>query len=297
MICVQLLGGLGNQMFQYACGRALAYKHQTELLLDTSRLQNRKDGSGFTERSFELGIFDIHAREANTTDIKSLKPFLYRLANVISIRTGFHGIQASKYFIENEYSYNGSIEKTGKDCFLSGYWQSNRYFKNIESIIREEFKFNQVLNLENENRLAQIKHKNSVSMHIRRSDFLNNKYHDSHGTCSIEYYNKAVEYIAKRISSPFFFIFSDDIKWALENLNLSYPCEFIFGNTGKQSFIDMQLMSLCKHNIIANSSFSWWGAWLNQNVEKIVVSPKQWLVDEKKNAQTIDLIPEKWLKL
>lgn len=293
MICVQLNGGLGNQMFQYACGKALAYKHNTELLLDTTQLTY--NNNGITNRSLELDIFKINIHEASKNNIKSLKPLFYRIANVVAFKAGFRGIQTSKYFIEKGYFYNSSIDKVGKDCFLTGYWQSYRYFENIESLIREEFKFPHVLDKDDQ-RVTKIKHENSISLHIRRTDFVNNKYHDIHGTCSIEYYKKAAEYIANMVSSPCFFIFSDDIEWAHINLNLNYPCEFVSGNIGKQSYIDMQLMSLCKHNIIANSSFSWWGAWLNQNPDKVVVAPSQWFADEILNAQTKDLIPLTWIR-
>lgn len=295
MICVQLNGGLGNQMFQYACGKALAYKHQTELLLDTSGLINNK--TGITFRSFELGIFKINIQEAATNDIKRLKPLLYRIVNVLTFKMGFRGIQTSRYFIEKNFYYNESIDKIGKYCYINGYWQSYRYFQHIDKIIHDEFKFPEIVDIVNSEEFIKINKENSISLHIRRSDFVNNKHHDIHGTCSIEYYRKAVEYVATKISSPFFFIFSDDMEWARANLNLNFPCEFVSGNIGKQSYIDMQLMSHCKHNIIANSSFSWWGAWLNPNPNKIVVAPKQWFADEKMNSQTNDLIPETWIKL
>lgn len=294
MICVQLNGGLGNQMFQYAFGKTLATKYKTELILDTSRLINNK--TGITYRSLELDIFKINLQEASKNDIKRLKPLFYRIANVLAFKAGYLGIQTSKYFIEKGFSFNSSIYKIGKDCFLTGYWQSYRYFENIESLIREEFKFPQVFDKDN-HRLTKIEHENSISLHVRRTDFVNNKYHDIHGTCSIEYYEKAAEYIANKVSRPCFFIFSDDIEWARANLNLNYPCEFVSGNIGKQSYIDMQLMSLCKHNIIANSSFSWWGAWLNQNPNKVVVAPRQWFADETRNSQTKDLMPETWLRI
>ena len=295
MICVQLNGGLGNQMFQYAFGKALATKHKTELLLDTSRLIN--DKTGITNRSFELDIFKIDKQQPRKTDTEKLKPLFYRIVNVLAFKAGFRGIQTSKYFIEKGFSFNSSIEKIGKDCFLSGYWQSYRYFQSIESIIREEFLFEPTLDNTNKDRVIQMANKNSVSLHIRRNDFVNNKYHDIHGTCSIEYYQKAAEYIAGKVNEPFFFIFSDDMDWVRVNLNLNFPCVFVSGNIGKQSYIDMQLMSQCKHNIIANSSFSWWGAWLNANPNKIIIAPSQWFADEKMNAQTTDLIPKTWVRL
>ena len=120
---------------------------------------------------------------------------------------------------------------------------------------------------------------------------------DIHGACSIEFYKKSIEYISNNVSNPFIFIFSDDIKWARKNLKLDYPCEYISGNNGNKNYVDMQLMSLCKHNIIANSSFSWWGAWLNLNPNKIVIAPKQWYSDKVRNAQTSDLISNTWIRI
>ncbi len=297
MIVIQLLGGLGNQMFQYACGRALGYKFQTKLIFDTSQLSIRKNISGITIRSLELDIFNLDIQEANKDELKKIKPFLYKIVNVLAIKIGLHGIRTSKYFIEKDFSYSSSIEKVVNNCYLSGYWQSFRYFQNIESLIRHEFIFSKDLDKRNQDIVNKIKNENSVSVHLRHTDFVDNKFHDIHGTCSLEYYNKAIEYITGNVKTPFFFIFSDDIKWAQENLKLSYKSEFISGNTGKESYIDMQLMSLCKHNIIANSSFSWWGAWLNSNPDKIVIAPIQWFTTETLNARTVDLIPEAWIRL
>jgi len=283
-------------MFQYACGRALAYKHRSELFIDTTRLTKRKSGPGITSRSYELSIFCINVKEPDDDNLKKAKPLFYRLLNVLSIRTGLSGIQTTKYFIEHEFCYNNSINKVGKNCFLSGYWQSERYFQNIQSVIREEFRFKPLTDPKNIEWLNKIENENSVSLHIRRADFVNNKYHDIHGTCSVDYYKKAARYIADKVKRPVFFVFSDSIDWVRKNLILPFPCEYISGNSGEQSYIDMQLISLCKHNIIANSSFSWWGAWLNQNPEKIVIAPMQWFVSKKLNEQTIDLIPETWLR-
>ena len=293
MICIQLNGGLGNQMYQYSVGRAMAYKLQTELLLDTTQFKKKRLTEGYNYRSYELGIFNIKAREATADDIKKLKPLFYRIANGLTMRMGLRGIQSSRYLIEKGYSYNESIETIDKDCFLAGYWQSFRYFQSIESLVRKDFEFPQVLDKENVQRINMIKSENSISLHIRRTDFVNN----IHGTCSIEYYKKAAECFANMVNSPYYFIFSDDIGWVQKNLQLAYPHEFVTGHEGKQSYIDMQLMSLCKHNIIANSSFSWWGAWLNSNPDKVVIAPKEWFAVKTMNKQTKDLIPEEWIKL
>lgn len=297
MICVQLNGGLGNQMFQYAFGRALAYKNRTELILDTSQLKNKNFTAGITPRSYELNIFQLKAREATNNDIKRIKPLFYRIANILAFKTGFEGIQTSKYFIEKKFSFNESIEKIGKECFLAGYWQSFRYFQKIESLIQEDFKFQPSLDNKNMRLLKIIKNQNSIGVHIRRSDFVNNKKHNVHGACSNEYYKMAIENITKKISSPYYYIFSDDIDWVRENLKLQYPHKYVSGNLGNRSYNDMQLLSNCKHNIIANSSFSWWAAWLNPNPQKIIIAPKQWFSNEKMNVQANDLIPEEWIRI
>ena len=294
MICIQLNGGLGNQMFQYACGRALAYKHQTELIIDSTQLEITNPG--VTPRSFELDIFNIVFRKVSKKDIFIIEKY-NKLINCILLKIGLKNNLTTIYFREKEYSYNSLIEKTEKKCYLVGYWQSYRYFEIIDFIIRSEFDFKPITDQQNYKRTIKIKNTNSVSLHVRRTDFLNNKNKDKHGTCSIDYYNKSIELIVEKFSDPFFYIFSDDIEWVQKKLNLPLPHEVVSGNNGKYSYIDMQLMSLCKHNIIANSSFSWWGAWLNKNESKIVIAPKIWFADELKNSQTDDLIPKTWIRI
>lgn len=297
MICVQINGGLGNQMFQYAFGRALTIKHQASLILDLSSLKNNTGKSGTTKRSLELEVFRVKINEASVEDLKRLKPIVYRAVNVLAFKFGFKGIQMSKYFIENKFSYNSNIKKVGKDCFLSGYWQSPKYFNSIASLIRDEFTFHKQLDDKNLEIVDLIENANSVSLHIRRTDFQTTISNNTHGICSLDYYKKAVEFISTEIANPHFFVFSDDINWAKENLKLPYQLTFISGNNGNKSYIDMQLMSACKHNIIANSSFSWWGAWLNSNVNKIVIAPKIWFSNEVLNNQTNDLIPDEWIRI
>lgn len=297
MICVNINGGLGNQMFQYVCGRSLALRHQTSLILDLSSLNENSGANGTTKRSFELDIFRVNFCEAGVKDLKRSKPLLYRAVNVLAFKLGFNGIQMSKYFVENNFSYNTNIKKAGKDCFLCGYWQSPKYFDSIESLIRDEFTFYDPLEGKNLEIVSMIKKANSVSLHIRRTDFGKAISNNIHGICSLDYYHNAVKYILTQINMPHFFVFSDDIKWAEENLKLPYQSTFISGNDGGKSYIDMQLMSQCKHNIIANSSFSWWGAWLNANPCKIVIAPKQWFSNDNLNAQTNDLIPDRWIRM
>ena len=295
MICIQLSGGLGNQMFQYACGRSLAYRHQTDLVFDMSRLH--KNQGGTTVRQYGLDIFTIQGEEINEAGLRKSKPLIYRIFNTLSIKLRGKGIQTPVYFIETKYSDNTTIENTSGNCFLSGYWQSPRYFQTIDNLIRQEFIFPNKLNQENLDRLNEIKNTNSVSLHIRRTDYVNNAAYEVNGICALDYYEKAIDFISKKVVHPVFFIFSDDIEWAKSNLQIPYLCSFISGNNESNSYIDMQLMSFCKNNIIANSSFSWWGAWLNQNHNKIVIAPANWFVDKILNDQTGDLIPNSWITI
>jgi hypothetical protein len=234
---------------------------------------------------------------ASIDDLKKTKPLIYKIANTLSFILRNKGIQLPSYFIENIFSYDARIEKTSSKCFLSGYWQSPLYFKSVECLIRQEFTFPTKLSKENSIILKMIKNFNSISLHVRRTDYVNNVNHEIHGVCSIEYYMKAISIICANVNYPFFFIFSDDIKWVKQNLKINSKCVFVSGNTGSNSYIDMQLMSFCKHNIIANSSFSWWGAWLNSNFNKIVIAPQKWFNDENINSQTSDLIPDTWIRI
>lgn len=174
---------------------------------------------------------------------------------------------------------------------MYGYYQSEKYFKEITNIIRKDFTFPKPVDIINQKLINQIDNTESVSIHIRRGDYLNIP--NTQNICSISYYKKAINLILKNISNPQFYIFSNDINWCKQHLQIDKAI-FISNNTGKNSFIDMQLMSCCKHNIIANSTFSWWGAWLNNNPNKIIISPNKWMNDTN---GTGDIIPNDWIKI
>ena len=286
-------------MFQYAFGRSLALKHQTELLLDCTILEKKTSRLNFTIRYFELDIFAINAKLAKKNELMNLRPsFLYRFNRRLRRLSGLPFVINPKYLIEQQLSYNNLLtEKGSKDCYIAGFWQSEYYFKSIEPLLRQEFTFRRPLDKINTETANRINSTNSVSLHIRRGDYVKtSKRSPAHTLCPMEYYQKAIEYIGQHIVNPVYFVFSDDPEWAKANLNIIYPSEIVTDNIGNQSYVDMQLMSLCRHNIIANSSFSWWGAWLNSNSDKIVVAPKQWFADESMNAQTNDLIPQAWIR-
>lgn len=292
MIIIKLLGGLGNQMFQYALGRALAVQHQDELFLDCSFFSEK---GSHTPREFELDIFDIKASIASDEHLKAFIPEQPTLLGRIMHR--LRGTKpVSKSYHEHGHQFHPEVFDLRGDMHLIGYWQTEHYFKQVENIIREDFTFKHPATGLNAELLQKINACNAVSLHIRRGDYVTNTSANSfHGLCGLDYYNAAVQWLMQHEQNMELFVFSDDIAWAKENLKYELPMTFIDHNTGKNSWEDMRLMSHCKHNIIANSSFSWWAAWLNPNKEKRVIAPKQWFADTTINTK--DVIPTSWKKL
>jgi hypothetical protein len=181
--------------------------------------------------------------------------------------------------------------------YLLGYWQSPRYFEVIEDEIRSEFRFKRPLSAIGQMIANKITATQSVSLHVRRGDYLASRASSVHGTCTVDYYKRSLDQLSSRVGSLEVFVFSDDIQWAKQNLCFPYSMNFVQHTTMKTADEDMHLMSLCCHNIIANSTFSWWGAWLNTNPGKTVIAPLKWFVDKKLNAMTADLIPSTWERL
>jgi hypothetical protein len=292
MIISNLIGGLGNQMFQYAAAKSLSVKYNTPLLLDIGGFRNYTLHNGF-----ELNrVFNISAEIASQAE-KNQVLGIYSNESIRKLvkRLKFRKLIPSFFVLEPSFKYWPKINNVPYDCYLEGYWQSDKYFKEIEGVIRSEFNFQIPLSDENRYLASIIDNSNSISLHIRRGDYVKNfKTLSTHGLCSIEYYNSAIRYVLSKVQSPYFFIFSDDINWAKENIKLDFPCLFINNNFGENSYVDMQLMSMCKHNIIANSSFSWWGAWLNKNESKVVVAPQKWFVN---NLEIDDLFPKDWVAI
>ncbi len=292
-IISNVIGGLGNQMFQYAAGRALAEKYGVPLLLDTNLLK----GYGL-HNGFELDrVFSIDAHIATDSEIYKLIAWRgtrigCRLLRVKSLAF----LRRKKYYMENGTSFNPEFVSLPEDCYLSGYWQTERYFKVHEALIREQFRFKLPLTGKNKEFVERIKQSSgAVSLHIRRGDYVSNpQTHAAHGICPIPYYKKAMRYIELQVKNPVYFIFSDDIKWVQDNLPIQQKHYFICHNKGLESYNDMRLMSLCKHHVIANSSFSWWGAWLNSNTDKIVIAPDQWFLNPDWDSR--DHVPPDWFR-
>ncbi len=295
MVISQIYGGLGNQMFQYALGKKLALLNHTTLKLDNSWFQS--DMIGTASREYELTYFNISATSASEVEIADVvEPFpflIQKIFNRINARLPYY---KQRVVLEKHFHFDPNILRVGKNAYMNGYWQSEKYFADIREALLKEFSFK--ISLDNVNQaLADIIGKTeSVSLHVRRADYVYQKeVSQILGVCPPEYYERAVQHIRSKIERPVFFVFSDDIDWCRKNLSLHEETHFVDNNKGANSYRDMQLMSLCRHNIVANSSFSWWGAWLNQNREKIVIAPQRWFTDASINDR--DLIPEQWLRL
>ena len=287
MVISRLIGGLGNQMFQYAAGRSLAIANNCELKLDVSGYKNYTLHNGY-----ELNLFKIQAGIATDVEISDFVKSRSRLSSFISKKLK---LKNKSHLIEKNFGYDSSFFEIKRFVYIDGYWQSYQYFESIKSQLKLELTPATPLSGLNLTISKQIANCNSVSLHIRRGDYVNNlEANKTHGFIGIEYYNKAISLIHEQVLHPHFFVFSDDIAWARENLGLIVNVIFVDHNQGRTSFEDMRLMSLCQHHIIANSSFSWWGAWLNTSPNKIVIAPKQWFANMQ---DTSDLMPENWLKI
>ncbi len=278
MIAIRLIGGLGNQMFQYAAARALAKCSNTNALLDLTWF-NQDFNADTTPRHYELSCFSL---DKFTSKYKG------------TTRGKIQRSLAKKY-TEPHFHYDPNFKHLPKNTVLSGYFQSEKYFSDIRGILLEDFSWVKEPNGKNIDLFKQITSDSlSVSVHVRRGDYvLNENAAKFHGLTGVDYYKAAVKEMTKQVKKPNLYVFSDDPDWCKKNLRFTQPTTYISHNTDGSE--DMRLMKMCKHNIIANSSFSWWGAWLNTNPYKIVVAPKQWFSHSESNTK--DVIPGSWHKL
>lgn len=302
MIIVKLMGGLGNQMFEYACGRALSIKHQVPLKLDLSYL-NRvwlEKLKGNPVRHYALGIFNLPAELAKKEEIPFLTWFPgTRFTPIINRFNQYFRLPAPFIFRETPGGPKENLKKLESlvsHLYLDGYFQSEKYFSKIAEVIYQDFTFKNQLTPQSQELAKSIKKLNSVSLHIRRGDYVENaRISRFHGALTPDYYQRGIAFLAQKISEPHFFIFGDDLTWAHQNLKINHPMTFIEHNfVTPHYYEDMFLMSLCQHNIIANSSFSWWGAYLNQNLQKIVIAPKHWF---KARSDDGGVVPKEWVRL
>jgi len=285
MIITQIKGGLGNQMFQFAAGKTLAHLTNSFLKLDVSAFDEYK------LRNFDLLNFQTNIAFADKQEINDLLP----AHNFEKAFQYFSPFNKRSYYREKKFSFDEKVLRLGRNVYLKGHFQSEKYFLPAKEIIKQEFRFKDEV-ISNVNEFAnKINNEQSVAVHIRRGDMGSDPVTaEYHGILTVDHYQKCIDIISSKVPGPVFYFFSDDIKWVKENLQIPQSV-YVSDNITKDHIEDLYLMSQCKHNIIANSSFSWWGAWLNDNPGKIVIAPKNWFNKGPKDIQ--DLIPEGWLKV
>jgi hypothetical protein len=273
MIAVTLMGGLGNQLFEYAFARSLSIKYQKDLKIDLSFLKRKDLGLNFVYRNYDLDLFH------------TIEDFKIGYESFIRIdETHFH---YSRDIVDSISNFSSS------NLILNGYWQSPKYFHGFESDIKSEFQFKKKIENSNDELIKKmhqkIQNENSIMVSVRRTDYLNSNFHALVG---IDYFESAIEEMKSKVDNPHFFIFSDDIPWCHQNLKIDNSIFVDHSYSGEKFGYYLQLMSSCKNFIIPNSTFAWWSAWLCENENKIIISPKKWTIDD--SIDTTDLIPKYW---
>jgi len=291
MIISKISHGLGNQLFQYALARNLSLKKNTSLYLDLRYFNHTYATDTF--RSFKLNHFNI---DFKLLDNSPVLIYLSKLTKLFPNRTFSPFF---KLLRDKQGTFEpGIFSEESMFIYLSGFWQTEKYFKEIKEILQKELVLKSGTSGKFEIYKKQIlAEKCPVSLHIRRGDYVNNsQFKDQFGFIGLDYYKKAIAMFKENTPDCKFFMFSDDLQWVKDNLDAGQDSVYI-ENTGENSDLeDLMLMRTCSHHIIANSSFSWWGAWLNSNVDKIVVAPAKWF-NNMPDLKTNDLIPETWIRL
>ncbi|AGY81957.1 alpha-1,2-fucosyltransferase [Carnobacterium inhibens] len=287
MLIVKVYGGIGNQMFQYSFYKYLQ-KNNDDVFLDISDYKVHNHHNGFEL----IDVFNIEVKQADMSKFKghvsSKNSIFYRLTSKLFKRN----ILGYSEFMDSNGISIVRNEKILTDHYFIGFWQDVLYLQSVEEEIKEAFNFKNVaIGKQNLELISLSESVESVSVHIRKGDYANNS--DLSDICDLEYYEEAMKIIDSKVSEPLYFIFSDDIEWCKQKFGKRDNLIYVDWNIAKKSYIDMLLMSKCKHNIIANSTFSWWGAWLNNNSKKIVICPKTW--DRKKNEN--HLLLNDWIAI
>jgi hypothetical protein len=295
MVIVRISGGLGNQMFQYAAGKACALRNQCELKVELSTYDRPPRGQE-AARKFELPVFLGEVPVATAADWETINRFnqnkVYKAYNRVRKLVG---LQPAYTYCQERVPMHFDptiLTSTGELLYIDGDWQNEKYFREIADILRQSFLPKGIQNDRRNHELSQqMAAAESVSLHVRRGDYLNNEVHKP---CSLAYYQAAINKIQEQVTNPYFYVFSDDIAWARENLRFDAAhSSFVDHNTGANSHKDLFLMSRCQHHIVANSSFSWWGAWLNPSSRKLVIAPEEWLTFL--SVKATDVVPESWI--
>lgn len=285
-VIARIEGGLGNQLFQYAAARSLADRLGCELALDLRSLALNGD------RPYQLDLYRIRADVADAAMLRTLPDWRStrwgRLRADLSQR--MPGLFAYPVFWPSSFAFDGRFERITRPVYLVGYWQTEKYFVWNRACLLQDLEL--ALPMAPSPILNDIKSCSSVALHIRRGDYVSNAAAAQfHGLCDLAYYQKAVSELKQKISDVHVYVFSDEPDWARQHLKLPVPTFFVEANPGH---IDLELMRYCKHHVVANSSFSWWGAWLCESNGQSVYAPKRWFADPETN--TSDVVPSHWIQ-
>jgi hypothetical protein len=283
MIIVALRGGLGNQMFQYATGRAVSLRSWQNLALDLSWYS--LEHHGHQRRRYLLDKFSVQASVATDDDLAVFRP-----TDVKNPEGEYRTIR------EESFAFQGRYQSDSVRTYLDGYWQSEKYFLDFAEQIRRELAPGEDVLGACQQTLDRIRSSLSVAIHVRRSDFANDpKTHAFHGVCTVDYYRSAVKFMEEWLVTPTFYVFSDDPTWCKSNLSFESATEYLGNSNEDDPTVDFSLMTNCKHFINANSSFSWWAAWLATNPNKIVIAPRKLVAGEGLDVK--DYFPPGWIRL
>lgn len=285
MKIVQFIGGLGNQMFQYAFYLSLKNRFPN-VKADLMAYDEYKLHNGYElEAVFNVKLDQLSKTEASFFLENDRRWLIRKLRKIFKLRIPL-------FYERREFKYDKYIVEDPSSLYYIGYWQCSAYFHQYREELLSNFTYRRTLNESSRELSKIIEHSNSISVHVRRGDYINNALLG--GICDVAYYETARTTIETMVPDPVYIVFSNDIAWCKRNLRLKNVF-FSDGNSGSDSAADLHLMSLCKHNIIANSSFSWWGAWLNRNEQKIVIAPKKWVNSE--DAELLDVVPDSWIRI
>lgn len=321
VVASRLCGGLGNQLFQFAAGRSLAQRCGARLVLDVAPFSLPQEPRKFALTPYPIDAdleLDGYAYSPARPVISLPRPpgsperpngivdrIAYRLkkkglmndamfaAAVGALQRAAGHPPGLRVFSEKTFDYEPAFARLGGRTYLDGYWQSERYFVDARDVIRRELTLPYAPNAGNASWLARIASANAVCVHVRRGDYLTPTYLAHHGVCSIGYYERAMLLIGQRTENPRFFVFSDDLAWTREHV-VGPNIAFVDANPAEAAHDELKLMAACRHHIIANSSLSWWGAWLAHHDSQIVVAPDPWFAAGK---ETPDLFPRSWVAL
>jgi hypothetical protein len=295
MVIVTLGGGLGNQLFQYATGKQVAQRNNTSLKMYISNFKNE------VGRSYKLGYFNIKEDFATEAEVDRLIGPYYSetmYAKLYRKLDSYRPKYKRRYYREDEYwGFEPAVMQTRSNILLEGFWQHHKYVEQFPAILKQELTLKPEYESHADIMLRIANDENAVSLHFRRGDYQSDPNNlNFFGLVPLDYYYNAINYILARVPGATFYIFSDDLDWVKNNLQSDATIVFVDLEGGTKDYVELDAMSKCRHNVIANSSFSWWAAYLNKNQDKIVIAPKKWVVDEQQNSKVQVQLPG-WIKM